>query len=133
MKLRSALMGLAMLATVMVTSGCTGCGSGYSEGDRVGVVTKFSRKGLICKSWEGEMVLTGFRSADNGAVVANIWRFSANDAVASQVSKAMQTGGPLKLSYSQWAWGPFCQDTEYDITKVELAGTNHTAQPVEKP
>lgn len=133
MKLRSALMGFAILATVMATSGCAGCGSGYSEGDRVGVVTKFSRRGLIWKSWEGEMTLTGFRPTENGAMVANLWQFSADDQIAAEISKAMQTGGPLKLTYRQWAIAPSFQDTDYNITKVELAGTNQAAQPVEKP
>lgn len=127
MKLRNVMMGFAMLATVMATSGCTGCGSDYSDGDRVGVVTKFSRKGLVCKSWEGEMTLTGFRPAENNAMVANIWKFSADDAIAPKITKAMQTG-PLKLTYRQWAIAPSCQDTDYNITNVELAGTNHAAQ-----
>lgn len=128
MKLRNVMMGFAMLATVMATSGCTGCGSDYSDGDRVGVVTKFSRKGLVCKSWEGEMTLTGFRPAENNTMVANIWKFSADDNIAPQITKAMQTGGPLKLTYRQWAIAPSCQDTDYNITAVDLAGTNHAAQ-----
>lgn len=127
MKLRNVMMGFAMLATVMATSGCTGCVSDYSNGDRVGVVTKFSRKGLACKSWEGEMILTGFRPAENNVMVANIWKFSADDAIAPQITNAMHTG-PLKLTYRQWAIPPVCKDTDYNITKVELAGTNHAAQ-----
>jgi hypothetical protein len=29
----------------------------YSSGDRVGYVQKFSEKGYLCKTWEGEIVL----------------------------------------------------------------------------
>ena len=27
----------------------------YSEGERAGVVQKFSKKGWVCKTWEGEL------------------------------------------------------------------------------
>lgn len=29
--------------------------SNYSEGERVGIITKFSKSGAICKSYEGEL------------------------------------------------------------------------------
>jgi len=29
----------------------------YSDGERAGFLQKFSRKGWICKTWEGEMAM----------------------------------------------------------------------------
>jgi len=52
----------------------TACGRGYSEGERSGVIFKFSSKGLIWKSWEGEMNLGGMRGA-----VTNTWKFTLKD------------------------------------------------------
>ena len=30
----------------------------YSDGERAGVLQKFSRKGWLCKTWEGELAMT---------------------------------------------------------------------------
>src|SRR5205823_6184393 len=30
----------------------------YSDGDRIGYVQKFSHKGWICRTWEGELAMT---------------------------------------------------------------------------
>jgi hypothetical protein len=34
----------------------TGCAATYSDGDRAGIVTKWSHKGFIHKSWEGQLL-----------------------------------------------------------------------------
>jgi hypothetical protein len=46
----------------------------YSDGDRAGVLQKFSRKGWLCKTYEGELAMT---TAPGVAPV--IWDFSARD------------------------------------------------------
>lgn len=46
----------------------------YSDGDRAGVLQKFSRRGWFCKTFEGELAMT---SAPGVAPV--IWNFSARD------------------------------------------------------
>lgn len=46
----------------------------YSDGDRAGVLQKFSRKGWLCKTYEGELAMT---TAPGVAPV--IWAFSARD------------------------------------------------------
>ena len=57
----------------------------YSDGERAGVLQKFSRKGWICKTQEGELaqfVVAG--------VSPQIWQFSVRDpAVAAQLNKAV--------------------------------------------
>ena len=32
----------------------------YSEGMRQGTISKFSRKGIVCKTWEGELAMANF-------------------------------------------------------------------------
>jgi hypothetical protein len=49
---------VAIVFLPLVLSGCFD----YSDGSRVGVVTKLSRKGLICKTWEGQMNLGGMKT-----------------------------------------------------------------------
>jgi hypothetical protein len=43
----------------------------YSEGERAGVLQKFSRKGWLCKTYEGELALYVV-----GGVAPQIWDFS---------------------------------------------------------
>jgi hypothetical protein len=35
----------------------------YSSGERAGLLQKFSRKGWVCKTWEGELMLTAMPGA----------------------------------------------------------------------
>lgn len=55
-----------------------GWGVNYSEGQRTGDVYKFSKKGLIYKSWEGEMYLGGYHSSggDSPTLVTDKFWFS---------------------------------------------------------
>lgn len=111
-----------MLAGV---GGCGGCGANYSEGDRTGVITKFSKKGLSVKSWEGEMNLGGLRTVHddkgNASAVANVWAFHASDDMAPKIQEAMKKGAPVTLHYHQWFMGPSSQDSDYDVTEVTPA------------
>src|SRR5690242_21330151 len=65
----------------------------YSDGERAGFLQKFSRKGWICKTWEGEILLTSMPGA-----IPERFEFSVrDDAVARQLMDAM--GKRVKLSY----------------------------------
>ncbi len=67
----------------------------YSSGYRAGTLMKFSRKGFICKTWEGEVqqaVVTG--------VAPVIWQFTVkDDAVASKITGML--GSKVSLHYDQ--------------------------------
>ena len=67
----------------------------YSEGERAGVLQKFSRKGWICKTYEGELAQYVV-----GGVAPLIWYFSVRDqGVAEQLFKAV--GQNLQLHYTE--------------------------------
>lgn len=67
----------------------------YSEGDRAGVLQKFSKKGWICKTYEGELALYVV-----GGVGPQIWYFSTRDeALAKQLSAAV--GQRMQLHYTE--------------------------------
>jgi hypothetical protein len=67
----------------------------YSEGERAGVLQKFSKKGWICKTYEGELALYVV-----GGVAPQIWHFSTRDAaVAEQLFKAV--GQQVQLHYTE--------------------------------
>lgn len=67
----------------------------YSEGERAGILQKFSRKGWICKTYEGELALYIV-----GGVAPQIWHFSTRDPkLAEELSK--NVGQDMRLQYSE--------------------------------
>jgi len=50
----AALVATPILAVVLYTA--VALNWSYSEGDRAGTLQKFSRKGWVCKTWEGELM-----------------------------------------------------------------------------
>jgi hypothetical protein len=88
----------------------------YSDGQRAGFVQKFSKRGWICKTWEGELLLTTLPG-----VVPEKFEFTVrDDAVADQVAAA--AGKRVVLTYSQHKGipGSCFGDTEYYIEKVQV-------------
>jgi hypothetical protein len=67
----------------------------YSEGERAGVVQKFSRKGWLCKTYEGELaqyIVAG--------VAPQIWSFTVRDEqVAAEMRKVV--GSKVLLHYTE--------------------------------
>lgn len=95
----------------------------FSEGVRVGSLQKFSQKGIINKSWEGELVLEGFKLPTNGMRGGNVWKFSVLDAnIAKAIDNAMMNGNPVALRYCQTLLPLMQTDTGYRITQVVERG-----------
>ena len=92
----------------------------YSEGERTGVLVKLSKKGIVWKTWEGELNLGGMSDNGGGVAVPNIWRFSvADDAIAQQMLQAAQGAKRVTVIYKE-VWKPsFAQgETDYFATGV---------------
>lgn len=88
----------------------------YSEGERAGYLQKFSRKGWLCKTWEGEILLSSMPGA-----IPERFAFSVRDpAVASQMQTAM--GKRVQLAYAEHRGVPTeCfGETGYFATKVSV-------------
>lgn len=86
----------------------------YSEGERAGYVQKFSRKGWICKTWEGELAMVNLPGA-----MPQIFQFSVrDDAVAERINRTL--GQRVTLHYEQHVGVPTScfGETEYFVTEV---------------
>jgi hypothetical protein len=86
----------------------------YSEGERAGFVQKFSRKGWLCKTWEGELMV------NLPSVMPEIFSFSVrDDAVAARVNETL--GRRVRLHYEQHKGIPTScfGESEYFVTAVE--------------
>jgi len=87
----------------------------YSEGERAGYVQKFSRKGWICKTWEGELAMANLPGA-----MPQVFEFSVRDpAVAARINQGM--GKQVAISYEQRKGlpGSCFGETEYFVTDVK--------------
>ncbi len=74
----------------------------YSDGIRDGVLYKFSRKGNVFKTYEGELIQPGLRASSRGASInTNNFNFSVLDEVmADSLEKVI--GKTVKLHYIQY-------------------------------
>ena len=89
----------------------------YADGERAGYIQKFSKKGWLCKTWEGELVLVSMPGA-----IPEKFEFSVrDDAVARQLLD--NTGKRVGLVYAQHKGVPSScfGETEYFIEKVLVA------------
>lgn len=91
-----------------------GCGS-KSTGSRVGIVTKFSLKGVAIDSYEGELMM------GNGNATA-VWAFSVDKdpTLVEKVQAAMRSGKRVEVQYRQKLIKGFSQDTTYNVTDVKI-------------
>ncbi|HWZ22041.1 MAG TPA: hypothetical protein VNW06_05270 [Cytophagaceae bacterium] len=97
----------------------------YSEGDSAGTLMKLSKKGVIFKTWEGDLnkyMYVGDQSAASAS--ANLFTFSVMDnekEVIATMEKAMLNGHRIKLSYKEKYYAfPWNGDTKYFIYKAEI-------------
>lgn len=74
----------------------------YSDGIRDGVLYKFSRKGNVFKTYEGELIQPGLRASTGGASInTNNFNFSVSDeVVADSLEKVI--GKTVKIHYIQY-------------------------------
>jgi hypothetical protein len=87
----------------------------YAAGDRAGYVQKFSKKGWLCKTWEGEIAM-----ANIPGTMPEIFSFTVrDDSVAKELSKLM--GQRVALDYEQHRGvpGTCFGETEYYVTRVK--------------
>jgi len=88
----------------------------YSTGDRAGYVQKFSNKGWIFKTWEGELAMVNLPGA-----MPEIFHFSVRDEKAAEKIEA-SLGRRVRLKYDQHVGVPlnWFGETEYFVVDVEV-------------
>lgn len=86
----------------------------YSSGERVGYVQKFSNKGWICKTWEGEVALVSMP----GSMTEKFYFTVHDDNVARQIQDAM--GKRVALHYEEKVGLPTTcfGETRHFVTRV---------------
>ncbi|HWZ59716.1 MAG TPA: hypothetical protein VNW46_12135 [Gemmatimonadaceae bacterium] len=90
----------------------------YSSGERVGYVQKFSQKGYVCKTWEGELTVV-----TQPGIPPTTFAFTVrDDSVAAAINA--QLGKRVALEYRQHKGVPTScfGETEYYVSGVKPAG-----------
>ena len=100
-------LGIALWATISLTWS-------YSSGKRAGYVQKMSRKGYICKTWEGTLytdIARGFRS--------DSFSFTVRSDSLAHVIETL-SGKRVAVDYDQHVYVPTScfGDSEYFVTGV---------------
>jgi hypothetical protein len=89
----------------------------YSTGERAGWVQKLSRKGWVCKTWEGELALVSLPGTAPEKFLFTIW----DEAAAQSVTRAM--GKRVALHYEEKVGlpGSCFGETRYFVTGVTVS------------
>jgi hypothetical protein len=123
LKIALAIVVLAVFYTWLVISWS------YSSGERAGYVQKLSRKGWICKTWEGEIAMVAMPGTTSEKFLFTV----RDDAIAEQINGAM--GKRVSLEYEEHVGVPTScfGDTPYFVTGVRVVDDPKLIAPVVVP
>jgi hypothetical protein len=110
----ASLVAFGVLAVVVYTFAALNIS--YSEGERAGVLQKFSRKGWVCKTHEGELAISY-----TPGMAPVIWNFTVRDDKVAEKIRDVQ-GKRVVLSYHEHRGIPSeCfGETQYSVEGVRL-------------
>jgi hypothetical protein len=110
------LLLLVLAIAVLALYGFLATSWSYSSGERAGYVQKFSKKGWVCKTWEGEIAMANLPGA-----MPELFAFTVRDEnVAARINE--QLGARVVLRYEQHLGLPSCfGETQYWVTGVRRA------------
>jgi hypothetical protein len=103
----------------------------YAEGERAGVLQKFVRRGVVCKTREGEIALYyGGGQYLGPGTSPQLWDFSVRDtAVAADLTKAV--GHRVQLHYSEHPGIPTAcfGETRFFVDHVTITDNEFNSSP----
>lgn len=92
----------------------------YSKGYRAGMLQKFSGKGLIFKTFEGEMILSSVQSDANVAIASEKFLFSVSDETIAKSLEQIQ-GRRVVVHYLEKKGAlPWRGDSNYIVDSVRV-------------
>lgn len=98
----------------------------FAEGTKAGVLNTFQKKGYIFKTYEGQLIQSGFRGSPTAAIQSNQFSFSVtNERVAQKLME--NSGKDMELHYKRYIgtlpWRgmqPFIIDSIYQISNPNV-------------
>lgn len=117
----------SLLLIGLVSLTLIGCTENYSNGERIGFVTKFSQKGLIWKSWEGELNLTQTGMNTSSTFDFSIDNDNQKEEHVKLLDSAATHGWKVKVRYHEVAgynWLRNRGETSHFVSDVEVLDKN---------
>ena len=118
-KLVIALLVLLLIPAVIIALWIwVALGYTYASGERAGYIQKISKKGWVCKTWEGELAM-----ANLPGTMPQIFGFTVrSDSIANMLEKNI--GKQVSITYEQHRGIPTTcfGETEYFVTRVQRVG-----------
>jgi hypothetical protein len=118
-KLLIALLILLLIPAVIIALWIwVALGYTYASGERAGYIQKISKKGWVCKTWEGELAM-----ANLPGTMPQIFAFTVRkDSIAEILEKNI--GKQVSITYEQHRGIPTTcfGETDYFVTRVQRVG-----------
>ncbi|MEQ8239934.1 MAG: hypothetical protein RIA69_12015 [Cyclobacteriaceae bacterium] len=114
---------VAVIAALLVVTFFILNTANFSSGYRAGVPIKVSHKGILFKTWEGQLNIGGLTNSGQGAIPTT-WEFSIEsdkEQVREDIEDAIKSGKRVKLNYEEKYIKFFWKgDTNYFVNDVEI-------------
>ncbi|HEX8315727.1 MAG TPA: hypothetical protein VF609_12075 [Flavisolibacter sp.] len=92
----------------------------YSDGNRFGLLQKFSRRGTVFKTYEGEMILSSVRGNANVPIASEKFFFTVTDENVAQQLNNLQ-GRSITVHYKEKNSTAFWRgDSPYIVDSVKV-------------
>ncbi|MEM6297611.1 MAG: hypothetical protein AAF740_02875 [Bacteroidota bacterium] len=113
---------LVVILILALGGGYVAYNANFSDGFRSGVIQKISHKGMVFKTYEGQMDIGGLQATNNGQM-SSVFDFSV-EGNQKQILKMLEdvsaTGERVKVKYEEkYFTFPWRGDTKYFIVEVE--------------
>ena len=93
----------------------------YSKGYRAGLLQKFSEKGIVFKTYEGEMILSSVQSNANVAIASEKFLFSVNDEKVARQIEQIQGKNVVVHYREKKGVLPWVGESKYIVDSVRIA------------
>jgi hypothetical protein len=135
--MRKFLIGLVILLLIGAAIGSFFTFGNFSDGFRAGNIVKFSKRGYVFKTGEGQLNMGGFPAMQTNQPNNYIWEFSVSPKDAElikEIDSATEGGYRVKLHYHEkYMTFPWVGDTKYHIYKVEKVQEQLQPAPTSVP
>ena len=117
----------SIFAILMASLFLTSCSENYSNGERVGLITQFSKSGMIWKSYEGHLNMTQTGMNSSTPFDFSIDNDREDQTIISKLDSAANLGWKVKITYHETFgknWFNNRGETSHFVTGVEILDKN---------
>ena len=125
---------IPILLTTLVIVFTTGCKENYSNGEKVGTLIEFAKKGVIWDSWEGRlnMTQTGMNTGGDPFSFSFDNDRSDQDSLVSLLYQAQIDGWKVKIKYhAVWGFKNFFSNRDFSNVMKRMVDGDRSGRVVD--